>query len=273
MSKPVYEKRQQVIAKIPNFWPLVFEQVPPEIDHYIQPTDSEIIGTSLTGLEVKRFEIDESGENGEPKSLSFRFEFSENDFFTDKVLEKKFWYRRSEKGWAGLISEPVKINWKKGKDTTHGLGDAAIKLFEARKAAGDMHKSDLKEHKAIMKLLENWNGENTSFFTWFAYVSVVPYITAEESAQATKKAKEAKTEEEEIEDVDEDIENLAAEHAEVHEAGDDLANLIAEDVWPGAIKYFSKDDLQTRLFTCYFADTVYSTSSRKCRYVRLRNGG
>lgn len=238
----MYEKRQKVISKIPNFWPLVFEQVPPEIDHYIQPTDSEIIGKSLTSLEVKRFEIDESGENGEPKSLSFRFEFSENDFFTNKVLEKKFWYRRSEKGWAGLVSEPVKINWKKGKDTTHGLVDAAIKLFEARKAAGDMHKSDLKEHKAIMKLLENWNGENTSFFTWFAYVSVVPYITAEESAQATKKAKEAKAEEE-IEDVDEDIDNLA-EHAEVHEAGDDLANLIAEDVWPSAIKYFSKDDLQ-----------------------------
>lgn len=241
----MYEKRQQVISKIPNFWPLVFEQAPPEIDHYIQPTDSEIIGKSLTSLEVKRFEVDESGENGEPRSLLFRFEFSENDFFTNKVLEKKFWYRRSAKGWAGLVSEPVKINWKKGKDTTHGLVDAAFKLFEARKAAGDMHKSDLKEHKAITKLLEIWNGENTSFFTWFAYVSPVPYITAEESVQATKKAKEtkAKVEEEEIEDVEEDIENLV-EPAEAHEAGDDLANLIAEDLWPSATKYFSKDDLQ-----------------------------
>ncbi|KAL1302962.1 hypothetical protein AAFC00_003280 [Neodothiora populina] len=242
MSAPIYEKRQQVISKIPNFWPLVFELAPPEIDHYIQPTDSEIIGKALSNLEVKRFEAD----GGDPRSLQFRFEFAENDWFTDKVLEKKFWYRRAKNGWAGLVSEPVKINWKKGKDTTSGLMDGAVKLWEARKKAGDMNKKDLKEYSTMAKLVENWNGENTSFFTWFAFVCAAPYVTAEESAEATKEMKEAKAkadkgekEEEKDEPDAEDLIDLEP-GVEVHEAGDDLANLIAEDLWPGAIKYFTQ---------------------------------
>lgn len=241
----MYAKRQAIIAKIENFWPLVFEAAPPEIDHYLQPTDSEIFAKSLTGLDVKRFEIAESnGDSGEgdPRSVAIRFEFSENDWFTDSVLEKKFWYRRSAKGWSGLVSEPVKINWKKGKDTTHGLMNAAIKLWEARQKAGDMNKSDLPEHKALGKLLENWNGENTSFFTWFAFVSAGPYVTAEESAKVTKEMNEKKQNGGTIEIPEIDEEEIAAmeDIVEVHEAGDDLANLLADDLWPGAIKYFSK---------------------------------
>lgn len=248
-SAPVYEKRQQVTSKIPNFWPLVFEMAPTEIDHYIQPTDSEIIGNCLTSLDVKRFEVpvgsDKASQGGEPRSLQFRFEFSENDFFTNRVLEKKFWYRRSKDGWSGLVSEPVKINWKKGKDPTHGLMDGATKLWDARKKAGDMNKRDLKEYAALAKLMENWSGDNTSFFTWFAFVCAGPsYVTAEESAEATEKLNELKEKfkkGEKIEE-DEDEEPIDLEPPmEVHEAGDDLANLIAEDLWPGAIKYFSKN--------------------------------
>lgn len=251
MSAPIYEKRQNVISKIPNFWPLVFELAPTEIDHYIQPTDSEIIGNCLTSLEVKRFEVplgsENSSEGGDPRSLSFRFEFSENDWFTDRVLEKKFWYRRSKAGWTGLVSEPVKIHWKKAKDTTSGLMDGAIKLWEAREKAGDMNKKDLKEYEAVSKLIENWNGENTSFFTWFAFVCAGPYVSAEESAQATKEFNEDKEklkkgesiEEKENEDDGEEDPMDMDPSVEVHEAGDDLANLIAEDLWPGAIKYFS----------------------------------
>ena len=238
------------MSKIPNFWPLVFETAPPEIEHFIQPTDSEIIGNCLTSLEVKRFEVPldsgETAESGNPRSLLFRFEFSENEWFTNRVLEKKFWYRKSKRGWAGLTSEPVKIDWKKGKDTTSGLLDGAVNLWEARKKAGDMAKKDLKEYKAMQKLMENWNGENTSFFTWFGYVAAGPYVSAEESAEAFNKAKEdraraAKGEKVEEEDNDEDEELMDLEAVvEVHETGDDLANLLAEDLWPSAIKYFSK---------------------------------
>lgn len=261
----MYEKRQGVVSKIPNFWPLVFEQAPPEIDHYIQPTDSEILAKSLTNIEVKRFELDESVETGDPRSLLIRFEFSDNEWFTDKVIEKKFWYRKSQDGWAGLISEPVKINWKKGKDTTSGLLDGAVKLWEARTKAGDMNKKDLPEFKALEKLIENWNGENTSFFTWFGFVSAGPYVSAEESAQAIKDSKANKAASEENE---EDLVDLEP-GVEVHEAGDDLANLIAEDLWPGAIKYFS-----TYMILIYMQGTDpmltrCSASTGSGRHVRL----
>lgn len=243
MSAPVYKKRQDVIAKIPNFWPLVFELAPPEIDHYIQPTDSEIISKALTNFHVSRFEV----EQGDPRSLHFRFDFAENDYFTDRTLEKKFWYRRSKDGWAGLVSEPVKINWKKAKDTTNGLMDGALKLWDARKKAGDMNKKDLPEYDAMATLIESWNGENTSFFTWFAFVCAGPYVSAEESSEAIKDLQQAKAKAEKG-DKDEEKDEPDAEDlldlepgVEAHEAGDDLANLIAEDLWPGAIKYFSKD--------------------------------
>lgn len=230
----------------------MFEQAPPEIDSFIQPTDSEIFGKALTGFEVSRFEIPVGPENiksdasGNPRSLSFKFEFADNEWFTDKAVEKKFWYRRASDGWAGLVSEPVKINWKKGRDPTQGLMDGATKLWEARKKAGDMKKEDLPEYKALEKLTSQWNGQNTSFFTWFAYVSGHQYVSAEESAAAVRTEAERKqnkksgkeVEEAEGEDEDEELEQ-DDNPVEVHEAGEELANVLAEDLWPSAIKYFT----------------------------------
>ena len=171
------------------------------------------------------------------------------------------------------MSEPVKIHWKKGKDTTSGLVDGAVKLWEARKKAGDMNKRDLKEYDALSKLIENWNGENTSFFTWFGFVTAGPYVSAEESAQAVKELKEAKDKaakgekvdvKEDDDDEDEDDPLDLEPGVEVHEAGDDFANLLAEDLWPGAIRYFSKDSLhgpESRMLT------PCSRSTRSRRHV------
>ncbi|OTA22546.1 hypothetical protein BTJ68_14257 [Hortaea werneckii EXF-2000] len=35
LSKPLYAKRAEAVSKIPNFWPLVMEQAPMEIEDYI----------------------------------------------------------------------------------------------------------------------------------------------------------------------------------------------------------------------------------------------
>ena len=122
IQAPLFKKRAELAAKIPHFWALVFEQAPQEIDNYIQPTDSKVLGECLSTLEVSRFELDDP--NGSPRSFSLKFGFTENEYFEDKVLEKKFWFRKT-KDWQGFVSEPVKINWKKGKDLTDGLTDAA----------------------------------------------------------------------------------------------------------------------------------------------------
>lgn len=255
LSAPLYAKREAAIAKIPGFWPLVFEQAPPDIDQYIQPSDSEIFAKCLTGLSVTRPEIalgpeklnasSSDAETGHPRSLQIRFEFSDNEWFTNSVLEKTFWYRRSGDGSAGLISEPVRVHWKKGKDPTQGLMDGAIKLWEARKkAGGDMNRKDLREYSSLAKIMENWSCHNTSFFTWFAFASGGRWISAEESAEAANKERERRKRftdgisEDDHGEPERDEES--EEHVEVCEDGDELATTIAEDLWPGAIKYFSE---------------------------------
>lgn len=247
LSAPAYAKRTSIIANIPHFWPIVLETCPPEIDQFIQPQDSQIFAESLQAINVSRPEID-GGKDGNPRSIAVRFEFAPNDFFKDTVLEKTFHWRRASDGWTGLVSEPVPVQWKEGKDLSEGLNGMAVKLFEARKKAGDFLKKDLPEYEALAKKLESANAINTSFFTWFGFVSGRRYVTAEESEKAeaeyaAKKAKgeagkaeEADEEDEDDEDEDKDDDSIV----EVHEEGEQLAISFAEDLWPGAIKYFTQ---------------------------------
>lgn len=107
-SKPIYEKRAQIIEKIPGFWPAVFEEAPLEIESHVQARDLPILD-HLTSLELNRFEIDEDPSNGDPRSIQLTFSFSANEYFEDESLKKKFWYRRSNDGWSGLVSEPLDI--------------------------------------------------------------------------------------------------------------------------------------------------------------------
>lgn len=246
LNAPLYKKRADVIAKIPHFWALVFEQSPPEVDNFIQPSDSKVFAECLQTLEVSRFELDDP--KGSPRSFSIKFGFSENEYFEDTVLEKKFWFRRALDGWVGLVSEPVKINWKKDKDLTGGLTDAAYTLWEARKKLHSKIKANLKaesqlpEYQALANKIELSEEASVSFFAWFGYVSSWRYVTAEESEQATKKEaenvekrKKGETVEDEPEDEDDDVD---MQETEVFPQGDELATIIAEDLWPSAIKYY-----------------------------------
>jgi hypothetical protein len=174
--------------------------------------------------------------------VAFRFEFKPNEFFTNTVFEKTFHWRRASDGWTGLVSEPVEVQWKEGKDLSEGLNAMAVKLFEARKKAGDFLKRDLPEYKALAEKLETANAANTSFFTWFGYVSGRRYVTAEESkkAEAEHKKGGAKPEEDDEDEDDEEEDKNDDSLVEVHEVGEQLAISIAEDLWPAAIKYFTQ---------------------------------
>ncbi|KAK4544208.1 hypothetical protein LTR36_004418 [Oleoguttula mirabilis] len=246
LSRPLYEKRAQAVAKIPSFWPLVMEQAPMEIEDCITHQDSAIFAEHLTNLTVTRPDI-EDGKKGNPRSVNIKFEFSPNEHFTDRVLEKRFWYRRASDGWTGLVSEPVKVNWKKGKDSTDGLTSAAVALWNARKKVGDLTAKGLPEYRALEKKVEHWNGANTSFFTWFGWVSGRRYVSAEESEKASQEyaaRKEARkhgerSEAESPEDKDEE-EPEDDSLVEVHQQGEEIAACLAEDVWPNAIRFFTQ---------------------------------
>jgi hypothetical protein len=176
-------------------------------------------------------------------------------------LSKKFWFRKSSDGWQGHVSEPVKISWKKGKDTTGGLTDAAYKLSQARQkltAKGDAKTKEttLPEYKVLATKIEQSEEASNSFFAWFAFVASYRWISAEESEKACKaeaerrekiKRGEKVEEEEPTEDDEQDF-----QETEVFPQGDEVATLIAEDVWPSAIQYYSM--CRPSLLTLHYAN-------------------
>lgn len=256
MTKPLYEKRKALIPKVPNFWALVFEQAPPDLDQYIQPSDSAILLSSLTSLSVSRFEI-ENGGKGDPRSVSIKLEFSENNWFEDKVLEKKFWFRLSKEGEECLVSEPVPIKWKSpDKDLTEGLLDLAVKVWENDKKKGPSDSTKVKkekdytdDEKALKRKLDATAIGVVSFFGWFGYRGLD--ISAEESAAAIKEEQKIRAEraegkipelaevgeEDDDDDEDEDADPFALE---IFPDGEELALAISDDLWPNAIKYYSQ---------------------------------
>lgn len=246
LTRPLFAKRHKIVSQIPNFWPLVIEQAPPDIDEYIQPTDSALLLSSLVSLSVSRFEI-ENGAKGDPRSVSIRWEFSENDYFEDRVLEKKFWHRKSKDGWAGLVSEPVDIRWKKGKDLTGGLLGMVKRAWDEEQAlekAGKPRPKGLTAvQRALKEKIDNTGLGGLGFFAWFGFRG--ERVTAEESRLVQEKERERRQqrkngvevvnlppEEEDEEDEEDDL--------EIFPDGDNLAVCIADDLWPGAIRYFSK---------------------------------
>lgn len=242
LSRNIYAKREKVVAEIPEFWPLVIEQAPPEIDEYIQPTDSEVLLNSLKSLSVERFELPE----GDPRSIAIKLEFKENEYFENTVLEKKFWWRFAKDGWAGLVSEPVDIKWKAGKDLTGGMLAKVIKVWEEEKAAGGQPDAESETAKALKEQMENTGIGGLSFFSWFGFRG--RKVTDEEHQEAYKKYEEKRkarkagnfSDHEPLEDDNDDDDDDEDEYEmEIFPTGDDLAVCIAEDLWPGAIKYFS----------------------------------
>ncbi|KAM5342644.1 hypothetical protein ACJ41O_013610 [Fusarium nematophilum] len=233
LNKDLFAKRQEVIANIPQFWPLVFEQSPQDIDEYIQPTDSEILLNSLVNLTVERFELP-----NEPRSISIKWEFKENDFFEDKVLEKKFWWRYAKDSWAGLVSEPVNINWKEGKDPTGGMLGLATKIWEEEKAGKT---GETESSKKLLEIMEETGMGGVSFFCWFGFRG--RKISAEEDKEARKieeQRVQARKEGKETDDdaMDEDDDDEDEYELEIFPTADDVAVTIADDLYPGATKYF-----------------------------------
>lgn len=274
--RPIFEKRNAIITSpevADDFWIRVFSNAPAEIDEYILPTDAGVLGSCLKNMKVERFEVDEKGQ-GEPRSIRMTFEFrtgEENPFFENEVLVKDFYWRkqvrRTEKGarrtWEGLVSEPVRINWKEGMDLTKGLLGAACDLAEAEKKGGERKK--LPEFEKMVKKVEEIEAEGmkedegddeeeglgaqspagVSFFAFFGYRG--RDVTAEQSKEATKEnderwakiVKGEKVDDEDQEEDDEDeLDEFDLDDVEIFPDGEDLAIAIAEDLWPGALKYY-----------------------------------
>lgn len=248
-SKSIYDQRAAIVEKIPGFWPAVFEESPADIETYIQARDIPVL-QHLVSLELSRFELDENPQKGNPRCIQFAFRFSVNEYFSDETLVKKFWHRRAKDGWSGLVSEPVAIQWKEGKDVTNGQLDSAVKMHRR----GHEVKTDLdtggKKDKSISKAPSF--DEDASLFMWFGYHG--RNVSAQESAKAVQDEKDneeilsgnlvmdrtaengGKSIIERVLAPSENEEDLLFD--EVFPAGEELAIAISEDLYPGALKYY-----------------------------------
>ncbi|KAK0720038.1 nucleosome assembly protein [Lasiosphaeris hirsuta] len=257
LTKSLYEKRHAVVSQIPNFWPLVIEQAPPDIDEYIQPSDSALLLSSLSSLSVSHFEV-ENGGKGDPRSVAIRWEFTENEYFEDSAIEKRFWYRRAKDGWAGLVSEPVDIKWKKGKDLTDGLLTLVKAVWDEEQAAGTngakaRAKGDkiTAKQQALKAKIDGIGLGGLSFFAWFGFRG--NRVSAEESQTATQEERQRRQRRKAGEEVSTPASEADSDDSdddddlEIFPGGDMLALAIADDLWPGAIKFFTQAQEQDAL--------------------------
>uniref|UniRef100_A0A3Q2PEZ7 SET nuclear proto-onco n=1 Tax=Fundulus heteroclitus TaxID=8078 RepID=A0A3Q2PEZ7_FUNHE len=127
LRQPFFQKRSELIAKIPNFWVTTFVNHPQALLVKISCTLQHLKTSSMCVW---------------PSCLipfSFQY-FDENPYFENKLLSKEFHLNES----GDPSSKSTEIKWKSGKDLTKRAGQTQNKAGRKR------------QHE-----------EPESFFTWF----------------------------------------------------------------------------------------------------------
>lgn len=122
LRKPHYQKRADVIAKIPNFWATVFLNHPQV--SAILSEDDEVALQSLAKVEVEEMD-------GEVKSgYRILFHFTSNPYFENKELVKEVNQADPEQ------SKCTDIRWKPGKCLVKAAGGATGKKRKNEETQG-----------------------------------------------------------------------------------------------------------------------------------------
>ncbi|CZT02299.1 related to phosphatase 2a inhibitor [Rhynchosporium graminicola] len=218
LSNPLYERRSKTVSQIPNFWPLVLEQAPPDIDQYIQPSDSALLlssllsiseGRDLTGglleLVIKAWETEQKASAASSAGAKANGKADKERLTPEqKILKRKI----GNTGMGGLSF----FAW-------FGFIGRKISEEESREAMR-IEKEKREKRKAAKSSSE------------------APESTGEEEEEEEEDEEEGQDPEAE-EDQDIDL--------EIFPDGDDLAIAITEDLWPSAIKYFTQAQEQDAL--------------------------
>ncbi|CAG2165218.1 unnamed protein product [Oppiella nova] len=140
LRKPFFEKRNELIAKIPNFWVTAFVNHP-QISAILDEDEEECLHF-LSKLEVEEFEDIKSG-------YRIKFYFDENPYFENDLLEKEF-----HLGAGGdPASKSTQIKWREGSDLSKRLQD--------QQNAYNKNESDSKTSRKRQLEFPR------TFFTWF----------------------------------------------------------------------------------------------------------
>jgi len=133
LRQPFFQKRSDLIAKIPNFWVTAFINHP-QVSALLNEEDEEAL-QYLTKVEVQEFEDIKSG-------YKINFHFDTNPYFDNKTISKEF--HLNDTGEPS--SKSTEITWKTGKDLTN----------KSSSPSKGGRKRNLEEH------------EQESFFSWFS---------------------------------------------------------------------------------------------------------
>jgi len=136
LRKPFYEKRNEIIKRVPKFWLTAFINHP-QISALIEEEEEDCL-QYLTKLEVEEFEDIKSG-------YKINLLFDQNPYFEDDVLTKEFHMEST----GDPVSQSTKIRWKEGFDLA---AKAAQRAAAASAKNGGGRKRPL---------------EHRSFFSWF----------------------------------------------------------------------------------------------------------
>ncbi|XP_013786758.1 protein SET-like isoform X2 [Limulus polyphemus] len=120
LRKPFFEKRNELIKKIPNFWVTAFVNHP-QISAVLDEEEEECLHF-LTKLEVEEFEDIKSG-------YRIKFFFDENPYFENDVLIKEFHLGSS----GDPASQSTPIKWKEGMDLTKKQKERQSQMKNNRK--------------------------------------------------------------------------------------------------------------------------------------------
>lgn len=130
LRQPYFQKRSDLIGKIPNFWVTAFVNHP-QVSALLNEEDEEAL-QYLTKVEVQEFEDIKSG-------YKINFHFDDNPYFENASISKEF--HLNDTGEPSSKSTPIK--WKAGKDLTN-------------KSGGKAQAGKKRSHE-----------EQESFFSWF----------------------------------------------------------------------------------------------------------
>lgn len=108
IRKPVYDKRNEIIKSIPDFWLTAFLSHP-ALGDLLNEEDQKIF-KYLSSLEVEDYKDVKSG-------YSITFNFNPNPYFEDTKLIKTFTFL--EEGTTKVTATPIK--WKEGKGIPNGV--------------------------------------------------------------------------------------------------------------------------------------------------------
>lgn len=116
LRKPYFQKRNEIIKRIPSFWVTAIVNHP-QISGILEEEEEECL-QFMEKLEVEEFEDIKSG-------YRIHFYFDENPYFENKTLTKEF-NLGSSGGKETPVSTSTAIKWKPDRDLTKMLPKKAL---------------------------------------------------------------------------------------------------------------------------------------------------